>query len=117
MRSPCFDHKSLGGRFGLCLPVPQPDCAMDTSLPASPTPMPEAALWEGHTSQWVHFWYYLFCLVLVAGCLAGIPFTAGLSAIGLVVPLIMWIVRWWATRATKYELTSQRLRKRSGIFS
>jgi uncharacterized membrane protein YdbT with pleckstrin-like domain len=90
---------------------------MDTSLPASPTSAPEAVLWEGHTSQWVHFWYYFFCLLLVAGCLAGIPFTAGLSAIGLVVPLIMWIVRWWATRATKYELTSQRLRKRSGIFS
>ena len=31
------------------------------------TPSPEIVLWRGHTSQWVHFWYYFFCALLAAG--------------------------------------------------
>ena len=89
---------------------------MSTSPQSSSSSVPEAPLWTGHTSQWVHFWFYFFCVLLAAGCLAGVPFTGGLSAAGLVVPLIMWGVRWWMTRTTVYELTSQRLRRRSGIL-
>lgn len=85
-------------------------------LPPS-TPVPESSLWKGHTSQWVHFWFYFFCLLLAAGALAGIPFTAGLSAIGLVIPVLMWIIRWWTNRATAYELTTQRLRITRGILN
>ena len=84
---------------------------------AIPSAEPEKELWEGYTSQWTHFWYYLFCLLLVAAAIGGMPFTAGLSLIGLAVPVIMWIARWMITRSTKYELTSQRLRIRTGIFS
>jgi len=84
--------------------------------PAAPAP-PESVLWEGHTSQWVHFWFYLFCLILAVGCLVGAAFTGGLAAIGLVVPFGMWIIRWWATKTTRYELTTQRLRITSGILS
>jgi uncharacterized membrane protein YdbT with pleckstrin-like domain len=90
------------------------------STPDSPNAapsVPETELWRGHTSQWVHFWFYLFCILIAAGCIAGIPFTAGLSAIGLVVPLVMWIARWWVTRTTLYELTSQRLRRTTGILN
>jgi len=78
---------------------------------------PESTLWQGHTSQWVHFWYYLFCFVLAIGCLVGAAFTAGLAAIGLVVPVVMWIARWWVTKTTSYELTTQRLRITSGILN
>ena len=77
----------------------------------------ETSLWKGHTSQWVHFWYYLFCVLLAVAALVGIPFTAGLSAIGLVLPFGMWMVRWWMTRTTSYELTTQRLKISSGILS
>jgi uncharacterized membrane protein YdbT with pleckstrin-like domain len=45
------------------------------------------------------------------------PFTAGLSAIGLIVPLLMWIIRWWMTKSTSYELTTQRLKIASGIMN
>lgn len=84
----------------------------------SPAPAStETVLWKGHTSQWVHFWFYFFCVLLAAGCLAGIPFTAGLSAAGLVVPLLMWLIRWWVTKTTEYELTSQRFKIRSGILN
>ena len=37
------------------------------------TPSPETVLWKGHTSQWVHFWYYFFCALIAAGALPGIP--------------------------------------------
>src|SRR5207249_5511530 len=77
----------------------------------------ENSLWIGHTSQWVHFWYYFFCLLLAAAAVAGIPFTGGLSAVGLVVPLVMWIARWLLTRSTTYELTTQRLRITRGILN
>jgi uncharacterized membrane protein YdbT with pleckstrin-like domain len=91
---------------------------MSTTPAANPAPsVPETELWKGHTSQWVHFWFYFFCILIAAGCIVGAVFSGGLAAIGLVVPLFMWIVRWWATRTTVYELTSQRLRKRSGILN
>jgi len=77
----------------------------------------EISLWKGHTSQWVHFWYYLICVLLVIAALVGMPFTAGLSAIGLVVPFGMWLVRWWMTKTTAYELTTQRLKITSGILN
>lgn len=84
----------------------------------------ETTLWSGHTSQWVHFWYYLLCLILAAAIAVGatviaLP-TAGVGALGyvaLVIPLILWLVRWWVTKCTSYELTSQRLRIRTGVLN
>jgi uncharacterized membrane protein YdbT with pleckstrin-like domain len=87
------------------------------SLPPSAATTPESTLWEGHSSQWVHFWFYLFCVLLAVGCLIGAAFTAGLAAIGLVVPAVLWGIRWWATKTTSYELTTQRLKKSSGILN
>lgn len=87
------------------------------SEPVSPTLPTETSLWKGHTSQWVHFWYYFFCVLLAAAAIGGTPFTAGLSAIGLVVPLVLWIGRWWVTKSTAYELTTQRLKITSGILN
>ena len=89
---------------------------------SNPSPAPasipsESTLWKGHTSQWVHFWYYFFCLLVAAGCIAGATVTGGLAAIGLVVPLLMWVIRWWVTRCTAYELTTQRLKITSGILN
>ena len=90
---------------------------MPDETPSSPAPALEQELWKGHTSQWVHFWYYFFCLLLVGAAIAGMPFTGGLSGAAIVVPLILWIVRWWVTRATVYELTTQRLKIHRGILN
>jgi uncharacterized membrane protein YdbT with pleckstrin-like domain len=109
--------KSLGGSCGLCLPVLELVPAMNTPAPSGIPSAPETDLWTGHSSQWIHFWFYFFCVLLAIGCLVAAAFTAGLAAIGLVVPLVMWIARWWVTKTTLYELTSQRLRKSSGIFN
>ncbi|HYF35222.1 MAG TPA: PH domain-containing protein [Prosthecobacter sp.] len=89
-------------------------------LPTAPAP-PEETLWKGHTSQWVHFWYYLFCLILLGGIAFGAtlvaPATAGLAYIALIVPVLMWVFRWWLTRCTVYELTTQRLKISAGILN
>jgi uncharacterized membrane protein YdbT with pleckstrin-like domain len=90
---------------------------MATPAPAGTSSVPESELWTGYSSQWTHFWYYLLCVLLGIGCLVAAAFTGGLAAIGLVVPLVMWAARWWVTKTTRYELTSQRLRKSSGIFT
>lgn len=84
----------------------------------------ESTLWSGHTSQWVHFWYYFLCVLLaaaiaVAATMFGLA-TAGVGALGyvaLVIPVLMWIIRWWVTKCTTYELTTQRLRTRTGILN
>jgi uncharacterized membrane protein YdbT with pleckstrin-like domain len=81
----------------------------------------ETLLWKGHTSQWVNFWYYFFCLLLIGGIsvaatMFALP-TGGLSYLALLLPVLMWIVRWWLTKATVYELTTQRLKIGSGILS
>ena len=78
---------------------------------------PEDVLWKGHTSQWVHFWFYLFCVVLAAGALIAAPFTGGLSAIALIIPAGLWLYRWILNRSTIYELTTQRLRITHGILN
>ncbi|MFO1482651.1 MAG: PH domain-containing protein [Verrucomicrobiaceae bacterium] len=84
----------------------------------------ETILWSGHTSQWIHFWYYFFCVLLAGGiAVAATMFglaTAGVGALGylaLFIPVVMWGLRWWITKCTFYELTSQRLRIRSGILN
>lgn len=82
---------------------------------------PETQLWTGHTSQWVHFWFYFFCTLLAAGVVVAAtvfaPPTGGLTYVALVLPAGLWIARWWITKSTTYELTSQRLRIRSGILN
>jgi uncharacterized membrane protein YdbT with pleckstrin-like domain len=90
---------------------------MSTDNESAPQSESETELWSGHTSQWVHFWYYLLCVVLAAAAVVGIPFTAGLSAIGLVVPIAIAAIVWLTNRATSYVLTSQRLRIRRGILN
>lgn len=81
----------------------------------------EAVLWSGHTSQWVHFWFYFFCMLLAAGIVVAAtvfaPPTGGLTYLALVLPAGLWIVRWWVTKCTTYELTSQRLRIRTGVLN
>jgi len=88
--------------------------SLQTAAPPQPV---ETELWRGYTSQWVHFWFYFFCLLLAGAAVAGIPFTGGLSAVALIIPLLMWIICWWMTRTTVYELTSQRLKVHRGILT
>ncbi len=61
----------------------------------------EQSLWKGSPSQVTNFGAYLLCLVLC----------------WLVVPVFYALWRWIETRLNEYELTSQRLAFRSGVFN
>jgi uncharacterized membrane protein YdbT with pleckstrin-like domain len=57
--------------------------------------------------------------IAVAATVFGLA-TAGVGALGyaaLIIPVLMWLIRWWVTKCTAYELTTQRLRIRTGILN
>lgn len=58
---------------------------------------PETTLWAGTSSQWVNFWWYLSCLIVVT------------------IPWAIW--RYLLVKTSAYTLTSQRLRFERGVFS
>jgi uncharacterized membrane protein YdbT with pleckstrin-like domain len=57
----------------------------------------EQILWQGSPSQWTNFWAFAACL--------------------LVVPIPWAIWRWLATRSYSYEVTTERVRIRQGVFN
>ena len=61
----------------------------------------EQSLWKGSPAQVVNLGVYLVCLLLC----------------WLVLPIFYALWRWIDTRLTEYELTSQRLVFRSGVFN
>jgi membrane protein YdbS with pleckstrin-like domain len=99
------------------VPVPALPAPMSNATPPPANPPAETPLWSGHPSQWLHVGFYLFCLVLAAAAVVAMPYTDNLSIYALGVPVVMILIRWWLTRATRYELTSQRLKVRRGILS
>ena len=101
------------------------DCYDPIAMPnddsSSTSTTAETILWSGHTSQWAHLGFYSLCVILAAvivvfATLFALP-TAGLTYLMLIIPLILWMVRWWVTKCTTYELTTQRLRIRSGVLN
>jgi len=90
---------------------------MPTDDFSTPPAGPETLLWQGHSSQWLHAWFYLLCLLLTAAIIVAAVMSAGIALVGLVVPFFMAVIRWWLTKTTSYELTSQRLKIDSGILN
>ena len=82
-------------------------------------------VWEGHPSQVLNFGVFLFC-GLIAGGLIGAaivfwnrltpPFPLVLVWTALV-PVAYAFYRWLEVNCQRYQLTSERLRLRSGILS
>jgi uncharacterized membrane protein YdbT with pleckstrin-like domain len=78
----------------------------------------ETSLWKGCTSQLVHFWtYLLWCIVAAGIAVAAVLLLIPLLFVALLLPLIGMLAKFILTRSTVYELTTQRLRKTSGVFS
>ncbi len=76
----------------------------------------ETSLWTGRTSQLVHTLFYLIWLLITGAIIAGATFNP-LVLVALVVPVFSILGRWLVTRSTVYELTTQRLRKTTGILN
>lgn len=78
----------------------------------------ETSLWKGCTSQLVHFWTYFLWFIVAAGiAVAAVILFIPLLFVALLLPLLGMLARYIITRSTVYELTTQRLRKTSGVFN
>jgi len=62
---------------------------------------PEQVIWEGSSSQVRNLHIYLLCALFC----------------WLIVPIIYAIVKWIQLRCRRYEITTQRVRIREGVFS
>jgi uncharacterized membrane protein YdbT with pleckstrin-like domain len=86
----------------------------------STTPAPEeTVVWRGSPSQWTNFGAYLFSLVVAGFIVAACFLTAAGSPVllGLILPLGFILIRWLETRSHVYEITTERIRTSTGIFS
>jgi uncharacterized membrane protein YdbT with pleckstrin-like domain len=83
------------------------------------TPVTETSLWRGTPSQWTNFGVYFVCLLLAAGVVAAWYFKQDqpLILVGLAVPFLWAIGRWIATSCNVYEVTTERIKIRSGLLS
>ena len=85
----------------------------------------ETMIWEGNPSQLLNFGVFLLC-GLIAGALVGValvfwdrltpPFPMVLAGLALL-PVLYAFFQWLKIKCERYELTSERLRLRTGILS
>ncbi len=59
--------------------------------------MDEKIIWQGSPSQVVNFWWFVACILVIP------------------IPIVFW--KWLVTRSTKYEITSERMKLREGVFN
>ena len=111
---------------------PDPHAASEPLGAASPEGPPAAArstaaadssdepLWSGSPSQWLNFGWFLAIAVGLAGFLAIAFATAGFGWLAsplLLAPLAVTAWKWLGLKLVRYELTQERIRVRSGVFT
>ena len=80
----------------------------------------ETLLWRGTSSQWTNFGAYLFCLLLAGGVVTAYLLVTPpqpLILLGLIIPVFWALARWIVTRCQRYEVTSERVKITTGLFS
>jgi uncharacterized membrane protein YdbT with pleckstrin-like domain len=87
----------------------------DTNAPAH-SASSELKIWQGCSSQWIHFWFYALCVLLAVG-VGVLAYYTRLGLLGLIVPAGMWLWRWWLTKTTVFTLTNERLLIARGILT
>jgi len=86
----------------------------DANTPAAA----EQPIWSGTSSQVRNLHVYLLCIIVAGAIIAGAVLTKHQPfAIGAVLPLIYAFWRFVKLRAVHYELTTQLVRMRQGLFS
>src|SRR5437867_1706629 len=94
------------------------------SQPA-PAPNEETVIWEGPSSQVVNLPVFILC-GLVAGALLGMavvlrsrldPAATLAMAGAAVVPLFFGFVKWLRNRCRRYQVTTERIHLRQGVFA
>lgn len=84
----------------------------------NPAPQ-ETVIWQGSPSQWTNFGAYFFALLVAAFIVAAYFLTTAgpLLLIALVAPLGFILTRWLGTSSQRYEVTTERIRTTTGLFS
>ena len=85
----------------------------------------ETTIWQGHPSQILNLHIFLLCGLAAAGLLvAAVVFRENLGVPGAyvvggvaLIPFVFAFIKWLQVKFQRYELTSERLRIRRGIFS
>lgn len=88
----------------------------DITTPSSASSS-ESTVWKGCTSQWLHWLFYLVCILAAIGIIVLSFMWKGYMVWLLLAPLAAAAGRYWVTRCTSYELTTERLMKSSGVFN
>lgn len=70
-------------------------------IPPNPPGPTEQVIWEGSSSQVRNLHIYLLCALFC----------------WLIVPIVYALVKWIQLRCRRYEITTQRVRIRQGVFS
>jgi membrane protein YdbS with pleckstrin-like domain len=110
---------------------PDPHAAFEPLGTASPEGAPAAprstaaassdeTLWTGSPSQWLNFWWFLAFLVVFGAYLAIALATVGVGWLAsplLIAPLAAIAWKWLGLKLVRYELTQERIRVRSGVFT
>jgi uncharacterized membrane protein YdbT with pleckstrin-like domain len=89
------------------------DCPLMSTTPE------ETVVFRGTPSQWTNFGAF-FLSFLVAGAIVAAYFLTDLGPlvlVTLVLPFGYMFVRWLQTRSIVYEVTSERIRFSTGVFS
>jgi uncharacterized membrane protein YdbT with pleckstrin-like domain len=77
----------------------------------------EQTIWSGTSSQVRNLHIYLLCILLAGGAIALSVVTNPLVATAAAAPLLYAVWRFIVLRSRRYELTTQRVRVREGLFS
>ena len=120
------DAEKMGQRLGLTVLAVEVDPAsLGTTIPTPSIPPvstrqlgPESQVWSGTPSQWVNFWWYAACILVIPAIVLSWlfpPFGFASLIFLLSIPVALW--KWILIRSTKYTLTTQRLRLESGVLA
>lgn len=95
---------------------------MKTTTPPPHDDSDETLLWRGTSSQWTNFGVYLGSLLLAAGIVGGyfyLPpaYQQPLYFAALAVPALIILTRWIGTHFRVYEVTTERIKIRTGLLS
>jgi len=100
------EARAMGEALGLtvvAVEVDEPEQGSDESDGFSraavddPRKLPEKEVWTDTPSQWVNFWWWVLCVLVVP------------------IPWAVW--KWLSVRAHRFTLTTQRMRVESGVLS
>jgi membrane protein YdbS with pleckstrin-like domain len=108
-----------GDQSGGAAHVPATESGGQTRSGGGPASNEERLVWTGTPSQWVNFWPFVFAFtLLVAGVVAAArleePFILLTGAVAL---LIFALWPWLRVRTTMFQVTTERISVRSGIFT